>query len=462
MTAAALPDGPLVAWYGDDFTGSAAVMEVLTFAGLPSVLFLDAPTPAQLARFRGVRGIGIASTARACGPDWMAAELPAAFALLRGLGAPICHYKVCSTLDSAPEMGSIGRAIDLAATVFDWRWAPVLVAAPPMRRYQAFGSLFASGPGGVARLDRHPVMARHPVTPMDEADVARHLARQTARRFGLVNLEDLASPDLARTAVERELAAGAELLTLDCLDDATLAACGRLIWEGRAENPFVVGSQGVEYALTRAWREAGAIPAVDPPGGVGPAGRMAVVSGSVSPVTAAQIDWSLAHGFAGIAFDAAAVLGDAAARGRAEAAAVAAALAAVGRGQDPLVFTARGPDDPAVAALRGDLARSGVAAEEANRRIGEALGRILAGVIEAAGLRRAVISGGDTSGHASRQLGVHALTALAPTIPGAALFQAHAEGRHDGLQLALKGGQMGSPDYFGWVREGGGPRGFHA
>ena len=46
-----LPDGLLVAWYGDDFTGSAAVMEVLTFAGLPSVLFLDLPTPEQLARF---------------------------------------------------------------------------------------------------------------------------------------------------------------------------------------------------------------------------------------------------------------------------------------------------------------------------------------------------------------------------------------------------------------------------
>ncbi len=39
-----LPDGRLVAFYGDDFTGSAAVMEVLTFAGLPTVLFLDTPT----------------------------------------------------------------------------------------------------------------------------------------------------------------------------------------------------------------------------------------------------------------------------------------------------------------------------------------------------------------------------------------------------------------------------------
>ena len=49
----ALPEGPLIAWYGDDFTGSAATMEALTFAGLPAVLFFDVPTAAQLARFPG-------------------------------------------------------------------------------------------------------------------------------------------------------------------------------------------------------------------------------------------------------------------------------------------------------------------------------------------------------------------------------------------------------------------------
>ena len=156
MTASAapakgLPEGPLVAWYGDDFTGSAAVMEVLTFAGLPSVLFLAPPTPAQLARFAALRGIGIASTARAHGPDWMDRTLPAVFAMLRELNAPITHYKVCSTLDSAPEIGSIGRAIDLALPVLGSAWTPILVAAPPMRRYQLFGHLFAAGPGGVAR-----------------------------------------------------------------------------------------------------------------------------------------------------------------------------------------------------------------------------------------------------------------------------------------------------------------------
>jgi uncharacterized protein YgbK (DUF1537 family) len=39
-----LPDGLLLAFYGDDFTGSSAVMEVMTFAGLPAVMFVEPPT----------------------------------------------------------------------------------------------------------------------------------------------------------------------------------------------------------------------------------------------------------------------------------------------------------------------------------------------------------------------------------------------------------------------------------
>ena len=139
-------------------------------------------------------------------------------------------------------------------------WTPVLVAAPPMRRYQAFGNLFAAGPGGVSRLDRHPVMARHPVTPMDEADVPRHLARQTERKIGLVTLEDLASPEAAEAARAANVAAGAAVMALDCIDAASLAACGRLIWEARGPHQFAVGSQGVEYALVRYWQEARADP----------------------------------------------------------------------------------------------------------------------------------------------------------------------------------------------------------
>lgn len=459
-TTAPLPAGPLVAWYGDDFTGAAAVMEILAFAGLPAVLFRDIPSPAQRARFAECRGIGIAGTARSHGPDWMDAHLPPVFDWLRGLGAPLTHYKVCSTLDSSPEVGSIGRAIDIAAARIPGAWVPCLIASPGIRRYQCFGHLFAAAPGGVFRLDRHPVMARHPVTPMDEADVALHLSRQTARRMGVLDVEALAADAGSRAGLDALVDAGREVICFDTVTHEHLARCGGLLWERRAAAPFVVGSQGIEEALVRHWRQAGLLGPVQSPSGVGPAHGMVVVSGSVSPVTAAQIDWSLAHGFTGIALDAAVLLGGDAAREAEIARVLATALAALSEGVDPLIYTARGPDDPAVAALRLAQAASGADAGRVNAMIGDALGQVLAEVVRRSGVRRAVISGGDTSGHASRRLGLYALTTLAPTIPGASLFRAHSDdAAFDGLELALKGGQMGTPDYFGWIRNGGGAEG---
>ncbi|WP_331284398.1 four-carbon acid sugar kinase family protein [Devosia neptuniae] len=118
MTDNALPAGVLLSFYGDDFTGSSAVMELLSFAGLPTVLFLAPPSAAELARFKSYRGIGVAGIARAQSPEWMDRELPGVFSALEQLGAPIDHYKNCSTLDSAPPTGSIGRAIDIGVPIF--------------------------------------------------------------------------------------------------------------------------------------------------------------------------------------------------------------------------------------------------------------------------------------------------------------------------------------------------------
>ena len=72
--------GPWIGWLGDDFTGAAAVMEVLAFAGVPAVLFTGIPSSALMARFAGMRGIGIATTARSQPPEVMAETLPPVFA----------------------------------------------------------------------------------------------------------------------------------------------------------------------------------------------------------------------------------------------------------------------------------------------------------------------------------------------------------------------------------------------
>lgn len=452
MTTAA----PWVTWYGDDFTGSAAVMEVLAFAGVPSVLFTSVPSPALSTRFAGCRGVGIASTARSQGPDTMREHMPEPLRFLDRLSAPILHYKICSTFDSSPQVGSIGAAIEIGLGVRAARAVPLLTAAPQMRRYQAFGHLFAGDFDGVHRLDRHPVMSRHPVTPMTESDLLRHLSAQTALPSALIDLEALRSDPQQR--LETALADGARILSLDSMDAGSETAAGRLIWENRARLGLVAGSQGIEYALVRHWVSTGMIGAPSPAGSAGPVDRIAAISGSVSPMTATQLEWAGAHGFALLPFDASAVCGPDGALAREENRAVAAAIAAAEGGQSPLVHSAAGPDDPAVAVFREALAASDLSSEEANRRIGEALGRILDRVLRETGLRRAVISGGDTSGHAFRQLGLEALVALAPTIPGAALCTAYGDGPHDGLQIALKGGQMGSEDFFGWIRAGGGAR----
>jgi len=449
-----LPPGPLLAFYGDDFTGSTAAMEVMAFAGLNSVMFLDVPTPQRLARFADRRCIGIAGIARSRPPGWMDAELPRIYAALAGLGAPLVHYKVCSTFDSAPHIGSIGRAIDLGAAAFPSRWIPHVIGAPALARYQAFGNLFAGIGGTAYRLDRHPVMAHHPVTPMDEADVTRHLARQTARRIGLV---DVATLKQGAGETRRAALAGddAPVIAIDVLDEDTLARAGELIWRHRAEGPFVAGSQGVEYALVAHWRAAGLIPEAPPVASLPAAKHIAVVSGSCSPVTARQIAHAEGCGFTGIRIDvnrAVDAIGWEAEIGRI----TALALAALGTGASPLVYTARGPEDEAIAGLADACRSAGVGTSEVNDRIGAGLGSVLGQILDRGRLRRAVIAGGDTSGHATLELGIDALSAAAVLAPGAPLCRAHAEtADREGLELALKGGQIGTEDYFSAARHGG-------
>lgn len=446
-----LPQGPLISWYGDDFTGASAVMEVLTSAGLHSVLFLDLPSPDLLARFSKYRGIGLAGVARSKSPQWMDANLPAIFRALSSLNTPIVHYKICSTLDSAPHIGSIGKAIDLAQAQFSHcAWIPFVAAAPAIKRYQFLANLFVVNNDVGHRLDRHPAASLHPVTPMAEADVRLHLSKQTDIQIGLIDY--LAAHK--KQALDRELSSGKRIIALDVVDDDGLISVGELIWERRGERLFVVGSQGVEYALTAYWLARGFLPEPVTPR-VAPAERIAVVSGSCSPTTSEQIAWAGSHGFALIPIDTSKAVDDRAWQtelGRA----TSEALNAIGNGRDPLVYSARGPEDPAIGSLLNTVKSLGVSFEQVNESIGKGLGSVLDSILRRTKVRLGVLAGGDTSGYGAGMLGVYALTLAAITVPGAALFRAHCEEpSFSTLELAFKGGQMGSADYFGQIKAGG-------
>lgn len=437
---------PLLTFYGDDFTGSSAVMEVLSFAGIPTMLFLEVPDAEVLNRYPDLKAIGVAGVARAKDPDWMREHLPPVYEGLKRLGAPLTHYKVCSTFDSSPEIGSIGVAAELGAQVFNPRWIPLVVGAPAIGRFQVFGNLFAAAGDSVYRLDRHPVMSRHPTTPMDEADLCKHLSHQTDMAMDVINFLAMGAGQ-SDQALQALIAGGAQIIALDAMDEATLAEAGRLISMGGT--PFAIGSQGVEYALVSHWRGSGQLARDYTPPRLSPVTQLFAVSGSCAPTTATQIDRAARHGFAILDFDATTSVEPSLLRAEAERLKEA-ALRLLSEGRDVLVTTARGPDDPAVARMTEAVPRAGISGAEANARLGMALGRMVADVRTETGLPRVAIGGGDTSGYALTALEAEALSAVAPLAPGAPLCRVHTQKapQIDGLEVTLKGGQMGAPDFF--------------
>jgi 3-oxoisoapionate kinase len=444
---AALPEGVVLGYYGDDFTGSTDALEVLAFAGLKTVLFTGLPSAEQLKRFSGYRAVGIAGTARSRSPEWMDENLPAVFRTLAGLRAPVIQYKVCSTFDSAPHVGSIGKAIDLGMQAVPGRWSPCIVGAPQLKRWLVFGNLFAGVNGVRYRIDRHPTMSRHPVTPMLESDLLRHLGEQTGRARLSIDLAEMQQGNadaVVQSAIDKEA-----ITFIDVADEASQAEAGRLVWQHRDGQVFTASSSGLEYALIAHWRTAGLLPAagaIFPP--LPAAEKLLVLSGSCSPVTAEQIERAEAGGFAAIRLDVARVVE--AGEAKREVARVTKALeAAYTRHQGAVVFAAKTVDDAAFAALQAQCEATGMSFAEAQNRIGDALGQIAAAVIPRCHLRRLLIAGGDTSGRIVSTLPVTALEAKYPLTVGAPFCHCHSDdAAFDGLEIALKGGQVGGQNLF--------------
>jgi uncharacterized protein YgbK (DUF1537 family) len=212
------------------------------------------------------------------------------------------------------------------------------------------------------------------------------------------------------------------------------------------QGSFVVGSSGVEYALLAEWARAGLISGETLYPSPGAVDRIAVVSGSCSPTTERQIRYARANGFDAVKLDPRTL---ATGERASIVEAVDRGLQSLGHGKSVILFTALGPSS--------DIGSEIDEHEGARHAIGKALGQIESSLIERAGLTRAVIAGGDTSSHALRQLGIYALTTRLPLpqTPGSPLCLAHSDhSAFDGLEIALKGGQVGRDDYFVKIRDG--------
>ncbi|MBB5214631.1 four-carbon acid sugar kinase family protein [Parapusillimonas granuli] len=422
------------AFYGDDFTGATDTLATLASAGLKTVLFMGPPTPAQLACAGLLDCLGIAGASRSMGAAEQEAELEPVGRFFAGLGAPVIHYKTCSTFDSSPDIGSIGVALRSLRRRLDVSsFVPIVGGQPSLGRYCVFGNLFAAFQSGgeVYRLDRHPTMSRHPVTPMHEADLRLHLARQGLPRLGLIPYP---SYDLPAQAFDRilddEAAAQPDGVLFDVAQAGQLASVGRAIWRRAAgRTVLAAGPSSVAQALIAHWRASGetdtssrarpaALPAATTP--------VFVFSGSRSPLTARQIQ--AANSYERIPLSPRILM-----RGEGDGAALARIASALSGGANVLAYLTDEASEAVTSAA--DLAKACAA--------------FIARVLEAGRPRRVGVAGGDTSSYAVKALDGWGLSYLGQLDPGVALCRVHADDPGlDGVEIMLKGGQMGSPSIF--------------
>jgi len=263
--------------------------------------------------------------------------------------------------------------------VFHPLMVPMMVGAPFLRRYVVFGNLFARVGETTYRLDRHPTMSKHPVTPMIESDLRLHLAKQTDRRADLVDLwhMDTCSDEELDAYVQRLRDGGAQIVFFDTLTDRHMLQIGRIVWGLRGEHPvFLVGSSGFEYALGMYLQSIGRLAKPVPFPSPGRADQLLVMSGSCAPPTAEQIQFVLQRGFHGIRLNAPELV-DGATQAAARSRAVEAALGLLASGASVVLYSALGPDDPSIPETRARMEALGRSSQSIGRELGAQQGLIV-------------------------------------------------------------------------------------
>ncbi|MEA3114555.1 MAG: 3-oxoisoapionate kinase [Caballeronia sp.] len=444
-------DGAPFAFYGDDFTGAAANLLEFHRKGMRGLLFVQTPSRERWAQAtKNLDVAGVAGIARSLSPPAMVAEIRPAFELFKAAGARIVQYKICATFDSSPAQGSFGAVLELAQQCFGSQNVPIVAAHPNFGRYTAFGNHFAAYRGDVYRLDRHPSMASHPATPMHEADLRTHLARQTTLPVGLCDFTTLRSQSIDELAARLAEHGAMTATVFDALEDADLRKIAHAIWDASAHRPmFTLASHGLAAGLAAHLGKEPAAGAEGTP--QHPVDSIVVLSGSCTPHTAAQIDYAKAQGWRTVRLS----LEELAARGEDEFADMLAldVCESLARKQSIVIYTAAGPDD---ATLRAGSTVFERMQAESSAVIGGLYGTVLHRVAARRRLSRFVVAGGDTSSQTMRRLGIDALSvdAINPASQDALMHIHAADPALNGAQVLLKAGQNGADNHFVLAREG--------
>ena len=403
----------------DDFTGATDVASMLVRAGMKTVQVVGVPQGSA----PEADAVVVALKSRTAPVDEAVRDALAALRWLQKAGARQFYFKVCSTFDSTAQ-GNIGPVAEALLQALDSDFSIACPAFPENGRTVFRGHLFVGD-----ELLSESSMRHHPLTPMTDANLVRVLQAQSRGKVGLVRHDVVARGAAAlRAAFEQLRAAQVRLAVVDATDNDHL----RHIAQACDGLPLLTAGSGVALGLpavyqARGWLQPDARAAELAEVG----GAAAVLSGSCSAATNAQVSHWLDAGRPAWRIDAR----DLAAGAPAAEQALAWTHERLAQGP-VLIYATAQPQE--VRAIQSELG-----AERAGHLVEQCLARIAQGLVDA-GVRRLVVAGGETSGAVVQALGVNQLRIGAPIDLGVPWTQA--EGRP--LLLALKSGNFGSVDFF--------------
>jgi 3-dehydrotetronate 4-kinase len=413
----------LLGCIADDFTGATDLANNLVRAGMRVVQTIGVPAT-KLEAEAEADAVVVALKSRTIPASEAVAQSLAALRWLQAQGAQQFYFKVCSTFDSTPQ-GNIGPVTDALMDALGCDLTLVTPAFPDNQRTVFKGHLFV---GDVLLSDSG--MRQHPLTPMTDANLVRVLQAQTRRKVGLVEQAVVARGAQAiRERCARLRQEGIGMAIVDAISNDDLMRLG-LALQGQA---LVTAGSGVAIGLPQNWGlQASAEAATLPRAG----GARAVISGSCSVATNAQVANALAGGVLDFVVDPLAV----AAGADVVAQAMAWAQSRLGRGALLVRATAQPAELLAVQAQLG--------AAQAGELVERTLGSIAHGLVQM-GVRQLVVAGGETSGAVVQALGISQLqigAQIDPGVPWCAATSPAAGG--ETVHIALKSGNFGTPDFF--------------
>jgi uncharacterized protein YgbK (DUF1537 family) len=401
----------------DDFTGATDLANNLVRCGLRTVQAIGVPAAGAAV---DADAVVVALKSRTIAPDDAVAQSLAALAWLRARGAEQIYFKYCSTFDSTPQ-GNIGPVTDALMNALGCDFTIACPAFPENGRSVFKGHLFV---GDV--LLSESGMRDHPLTPMRDPNLVRVLQAQTASRVGLVAYDVVARDEEAiRRRMEELRRSGVRIAVVDAIDDDDLRRLGPVL----RGMPLITAGSGVAIGLCGNFDLAHVTEATRLP----PCpGLRAIVSGSCSQATLAQVADFIARGGAAFAVDPLALCAGSDEIARALEWASARLTAG-----PVLVYSTSDPER-----VRTVQARLG--ASVAGEIVEQGLAAIARGLVDR-GVRQLIVAGGETSGAVVQALGIGMLR-IGPQIdPG--VPWTFADGRVP-LLLALKSGNFGAADFF--------------